>query len=168
MNFYLIGMMASGKSYFGKTWAEKNHLSFIDLDEIIVKEYGAPIAEIFELEGESFFREMEKIVLRQTETFENTIIACGGGTACFHDNMEWMNEQGVTIWLNPGIEDILENLKNDQATRPLLLNMNAEDLKENLIKHLNHRASFYEKATYEITNFDDADNLLQLILNRHA
>jgi shikimate kinase len=168
MNFYLIGMMASGKSYFGKTWAEKNLLSFTDLDEIIVTEYGAPIAEIFETEGESFFREMEKIVLQQTEGIDNTIIACGGGTACFHNNMDWMNDRGVTIWLNPSLEDILENLKNDQATRPLLMNMDADELKENLIKHLSHRSSFYEKATYEITNFDDADNLFQLILHRHA
>lgn len=168
MNFYLIGMMASGKSYFGKNWAERNHLSFTDLDEIIVKEYGAPIAEIFESEGESFFREMEKIVLQQTESIDNTIIACGGGTACFHNNIEWMNERGVTIWLNPSIEDILENLKNDQATRPLLLNMDADELKRNLIKHLNNRAAFYEKATYEITNFEDADNLFKLILQRHA
>ncbi len=168
MNFYLIGMMATGKSYFGKRWAAEHQLSFLDLDEKIVAEYGAPITTIFAEEGEGFFREMEKIVLQQTAVLINSVVACGGGTACFHNNIDWMKEHGIVIWLNASVADILENLKTDQLTRPLLLDISPSELEENVRKHLQQRTLHYQKANYEISNFADADNIFKLIYERNS
>ena len=161
-------MMATGKSYFGKRWAANHQLSFLDLDEKIVAEYGAPITTIFEEEGEAFFREMEKIILRQTSELTNTMISCGGGTACFHNNIEWMKEHGTVIWLNASVEDILANLKTDQLTRPLLLEISPSELEQNLRKHLQQRTLYYQKAHYELSNFAAADNIFKLIYERNG
>ena len=89
--------MGSGKTHWGKIWAEMNGFIFIDLDAEIEKEVGKSIAAIFENKGEPYFREIEAATLRTFAGAQNTIVACGGGTPCFYENIKWMNEQGTTI-----------------------------------------------------------------------
>ncbi|NJN78937.1 MAG: shikimate kinase [Saprospiraceae bacterium] len=98
MNIYLIGFMGSGKSFIGKQLSEQLNFEFCDLDERIETAKNQSIASIFENKGETYFRKLESTILQKTANLKNTIIATGGGTACFFDNMEWMNENGKTIF----------------------------------------------------------------------
>ena len=99
MKIFLTGFMGSGKTYWGRIWSRQLGLDFYDLDELIEKKEGKTISTIFEKEGEDHFRKLEATALKAFAETENGIIACGGGTACFNDNMQWMNEQGVTVFL---------------------------------------------------------------------
>jgi len=100
--------MGSGKSHMAKKLAVIAHIEVMDLDQIIENEEGMSIREIFSQKGEEAFRQIESNALRQlvnrlSSLADNRIyvISCGGGTPCFHGNMDWMNEHGVTVWLNP-------------------------------------------------------------------
>ncbi len=83
MRIFLTGFMGAGKSFLGKLWAEDNDMAFYDLDTLIEEEERTSIDKIFAEKGEGYFREREAAILRNTERFENAIIACGGGVPCF-------------------------------------------------------------------------------------
>ncbi len=119
--------MGSGKTTFGRELSAALQLDFVDLDAAIENTTNQKIATIFEENGENFFREIEKNTLQKCN--ENTVIATGGGTACFFDNMQWMKENGLVIYLNNSTEVLLERLnKTDLAERPLLKNLSKESL----------------------------------------
>ena len=148
MNIYLVGMMGAGKSTFGRQLAKHLQYNFIDLDDAIVKETGKSIETIFQESGETSFREIEKEVLHKTsQNNQNKVIATGGGAPCFYDNMEYMNENGITIFLNISADEIAERLsKSDNNHRPIIKNKNKEELEI--------RIPFYEKSKIEILNPD--------------
>src|SRR2546423_9885228 len=108
--FFLIGFMGSGKTYWGKKWAEKSGIDYFDVDEIVEQEQGKTIAQIFEQDGEDKFRELETIALRSFAGKKNMIIATGGGTPCFNNNINWMNENGTSVYLQSAPENILKRL----------------------------------------------------------
>ena len=91
MKIYLVGYMGSGKSSVGNLLAEKLKLGFIDFDRYIENEAGKTIAEIFDEDGEDKFREMEHRHLQNVLGKQNVVISLGGGTPCFHNNMESIN-----------------------------------------------------------------------------
>jgi shikimate kinase len=142
--------MATGKTRWGKAWASEAGYSFVDLDEEIEKEERATVAEIFANRGEEHFRLVEAAVLRQVAERGNTIIACGGGTPCFYDNMEWMNAHGTTVLLEAGAPFILGNMQKQPGTRPLLNGMNGEEIITFIEKKILERAVFYHKALITI------------------
>jgi shikimate kinase len=146
MRIFLIGFMGAGKSYLGKQWADDNGMSFYDLDTLIETEERKSIEKIFTENSESYFRELEAAVLRNTEQLNNAIIACGGGTACFFDNMDWMNRNGVTVFLNETIDNIFHHLINDNTHRPLLVSKSPVDLKYFIAEKLNERMLFYNQC----------------------
>ena len=110
MRLYLIGFMASGKSTFGKCLAKQNAQRFIDLDEQIEQRIGMSISAFFEKKGEAAFRKIESDVLKETVDLEDCIIATGGGTPCFSDNLAWMKKNGTTLWLNIPLEILVKRL----------------------------------------------------------
>src|SRR5690606_34726901 len=116
-SIYIVGYMGSGKTTFGKRLAAKLNMAFVDLDNLIEVTEGKTINEIFELKGESYFREKEKEIL-QTTVFVNTVVATGGGTPCFFDNMSWMNTNGKTIYLKMTAQALESRLKFDKNNRP--------------------------------------------------
>jgi shikimate kinase len=118
-NIFLIGFMGSGKTYWGKQWAAEYNLSFHDLDTMIESETGKTVAEIFEEDGEEFFREKEKQLIRTFKFKDNCIVSCGGGTPCFNDNMQWMNEHGTTVYLAATPQYIYERIAEETDKRPL-------------------------------------------------
>ncbi|MCY7290920.1 MAG: shikimate kinase [Ferruginibacter sp.] len=118
MRIFLIGFMGAGKSFLGKLWADDNGIPFYDVDTLIEEEERMSISEIFSTFGEAYFREKEAAVLRNTDRFENAIIACGGGAPCYFDNMQWMNKNGITVFLNETEEQIYHHIKNDKKARP--------------------------------------------------
>ena len=146
-NFFIVGMPASGKSRLGKFISSRTNLKFIDLDVEIEKSIKMKVKEIFENEGEDFFRKYETKTLKDIISNEdNFILATGGGTPCFNNNMETMNKNGSTIFLNISI-DILTERVSRKNKRPLL---NSENIKETIINLFNKRIKFYEKSNFSI------------------
>jgi len=138
--------MGSGKSFSGKRMAEKMNFDFIDLDEFIEKKEGRTIREIFEKEGEEYFRKVERESLLEMGKKENTIIAVGGGTPCFFDNMDWMNGNGKTIFLKTPVKILANRLEKAMENRPLLNGFSKKELKTFIKKKLKERNPFYKKS----------------------
>ncbi len=145
---FLIGFMGSGKTYWGKIWAEKNGLDFYDLDEIVERQEGKSIAVIFETSGEAYFRKIETEALRIFSEKENCIIACGGGAACFNDNMQWMNENGTTVYLSATPQYIFSHVIGEKTKRPLIKKINEAELLFFIEQKLKEREPFYNQAKF--------------------
>ncbi len=147
MKIFFIGFMGSGKTHWGKLVSEKLHIPFFDLDEQIVSHEGKPIPEIFAEHGEEYFRLLEKDILHIiTESHENFVMACGGGTPCFYNNIDYMNKSGTTIWLNSPIDILYQRLIKEKEVRPLIKNLSNDQLRGFIIKKFSDRKIFYEQA----------------------
>ncbi|MBN8785522.1 MAG: shikimate kinase, partial [Terrimonas sp.] len=118
MRIFLLGYMGTGKTYWGKLWAARHGMDFFDLDHEIERNAGMTIREMFEKHGESFFREKEKEALYQFKNKNDFILSTGGGTPCFFDNMQWMNDNGITIYLNTSVQVLAERLTKEKDHRP--------------------------------------------------
>lgn len=145
-----MGFMGAGKSTYGKRLANAMGYKSLDLDALIEEKSGKTIAEIFETQGEEGFRALEAEVLRSTETEENVVIATGGGTACFHENMDWMNANGLTIYLRLFESILQKRLERAQEERPLLSGMDDAERHNYVHQTLNTRSVFYTEATWVI------------------
>lgn len=143
-NIYLVGFMGSGKSTVGKILAEKTKRNFIDVDKLIEEKEGRKIKDIFEKEGEIYFRELEKKTLEELINTENYVISTGGGLGANPDNMKKMKENGIVIWLDITLNTVFDRCKNDED-RPLL-NRPIENIK-NLFEE---RKKVYGLASYRI------------------
>jgi len=147
MKIFFIGFMGSGKTHWGKLVSEKLHIPFFDLDEQVVSHEGKSITEIFAEHGEEYFRLLEKdIVHIITESHENFVMACGGGTPCFYNNIDYMNKSGTTIWLNSPIDVLYQRLIKQKDQRPLIKNLTNDQLRGFIIKKFSDRKIFYEQA----------------------
>ncbi|MFC4211552.1 shikimate kinase [Pedobacter lithocola] len=163
MIIFLIGYMGCGKSTKAKQLANKLNCPVIDLDAEIVSKSGKSIAEFFEAYGESGFRDYESEMLKTFNYPETCVVATGGGLPCFFDNMDWMNENGKTIYLQMEPAQLVSRLHNRQK-RPLIKDLNDEQLLEFIKIKLEERNPYYTKAQIVINAFDlDADKLVELI-----
>ncbi len=157
--------MGSGKSYVGRPLAAKLGFQFVDVDDIIEHTEGVTIAQIFENKGETYFRQLESEILRGLGKWENIVIATGGGAACFNNNMDWMNEQGVTIYLKASPELLLSRLKTETHKRPLLAGRTDADLLGFIENKIAERAQFYEKDSLIIEQVSDGEDIVVDIIN---
>jgi shikimate kinase len=145
--FFLIGFMGAGKSFWGKQWAKATAFPFFELDSLIETEMGKPITRIFLEEGEAFFRKMESKLLKQSCLgHQNCILATGGGTPCFFDNMDWMNAHGTTIYLKATPQLLAGRLVGEKAQRPLLHDLPDAGLEAFIASKLAEREPFYSRA----------------------
>ncbi len=149
MRIYLIGFMGSGKSYLGRALAEQLGIGFLDLDDIIEQQVGISIADYFRLHGEKSFREIEATCLRATGSLHDHVIATGGGTPCFFNNMEWMNENGTTIFLQAKLPFLVSRLEKEAAQRPLVASLPSQDLASFIEQKIEERMPFYQQAQLE-------------------
>lgn len=160
---FLLGFMGSGKTHWGSRWAKQAGLRFIDLDNLIEEKQGLPVSEIFESHGENFFREIESSTLKSLPGAAG-IIACGGGTPCFHNNMKWMNEHGATIYLKARPAFLLSNILREPNVRPLVKNMSSSKILEFIEHTMKEREAFYSQAQFTIdAEHVNADSLQQII-----
>lgn len=147
-NIYLTGMPGSGKSTLGKALADKLQIAFFDLDHYIEEQAGKDINRIFNEDGEVGFRAIErKCLVTLGEKPDSKVLATGGGTPCFHGNIDYMNQMGATIFLQVPLEVIVQRL-SQQGTdeRPLLRDKTAKELLGQLHEHFAQRKSFYLQA----------------------
>ena len=149
----LVGMPCSGKTYCGAKLAEKYELPFFDLDEIIERQVGKEITEIFELFGEVFFREKERQILIQIlENKTEFILATGGGTPCFFNNMQLINAMATSLWLDTTPQTLLHRLRQQpmREQRPLWAAIPDDQLHTQLLKTHAQRSRYYAMATHTI------------------
>jgi shikimate kinase len=166
MRIILIGLPGSGKTSLGKQLAKLMNLPFVDLDEELERAQGKSIPEMFLQGGEPDFRLMEQTCLRATlDKSIEMVLATGGGTPCFFDNLNWLMEAGTLVFLNPPIEVIAERqLGIQENSRPLL--SGEGNLTDKLRELYQKRLPFYQKA--EITYAgSDAAELMALIQNQY-
>lgn len=157
---FLVGMPGVGKTTIGRKLSASMELPFLDLDEFIEEQHGKSVKIIFAESGQDFFREMEAAALRQVGALnKGVVLATGGGTACFHDNMDFMNEAGTTVFLNAAPEIIADRLSHGKEQRPLIAGKSLEEIKKFVSETLQVRKQFYEKAqiTYSGQNWDISD-----------
>lgn len=146
MRIFLTGFMGSGKSYLGKLLATRLGFGFVDLDDLIEARMGMPIFQIFEQLGEPAFRKAEAECLRSLAVRGQIVVATGGGTPCFFENLNWMNENGVTIYLATSPLVLAQRLLSEKAKRPLLAHLQDNALKNFIEGKLTERREFYERC----------------------
>lgn len=118
------------------------------MDNVVEINEEKTIAEMFAEDGEDYFRKAEAKVLRWFAQKKAFVLATGGGTPCFNDNMAWMNKHGVTIWLDEPVEVLAERLKPEKAHRPLIKNLSDDALLDFLAAKREERRPFYSHAQY--------------------
>ena len=156
--------MGCGKSTLGKKLAKHTGLQFIDMDNYIEERNYKTVPRIFAEEGEAEFRKKEHKALEELSEFNDVIIATGGGAPCFFDNMELMNETGITIYLNIAPEILAARLAESKTERPLIKGKTDSELLEYINETLRKRNKFYKKAAFQITDPDIAmDEVINMI-----
>lgn len=145
MHIYLIGFMAVGKTTIGKQLAKALELPFTDTDKLIEEQTGKNISRWFDEDGEEAFRIQEAQTLRQLSD-EPHIIATGGGLPCYHQNMEYMNQRGITIYLKADPAFIEQRLRHAKAPRPLIKTINFDELNTFITAKLAQREPFYNQS----------------------
>ena len=150
MLIFIIGYMGAGKTTLGKHLAERLNYHFFDLDEMIETSTGYSIGRYFEKFGEGAFRQKEREVLLSHLEDRETVIATGGGTPCFADNMALMNQKGITVYVDTRIETIINRLAGEEHQRPLLKNIPPDQFPEFIRDHIKARQAFYSKALIRV------------------
>lgn len=138
---------------------------FQDLDTLIEKAEGKPVMQIFRESGEEYFREIETAALRNIRGDENVVIACGGGTPCHGDNMEFMNREGITVYIKHKPETLFYRLSRAKKMRPLLREMNGEEMRDYIKHKIEEREKWYNKARLIIDGLKaDPGKIMDIIL----
>lgn len=166
MKFVLLGYMGSGKSTVAKVLASKLHLPCIDLDDYIVEKEQMSINQIFQTQGEIYFRQIENKYLDEILHLDSElVISVGGGTPCYANNMVLINKMSVSVYLKGSIPIICRRLRNEKEQRPLIADLNDEQLTEFVAKHLFERRNYYEKANKTIViDHKSVDELTETLL----
>jgi shikimate kinase len=160
---YLLGMPGSGKTTLSKQLAKELNYHFVDLDELIVQSERYSIAEIFAIHGEDYFRQVEQKMLQHTITLSKSVIALGGGTPCFFDNMQVIKQYGFSIYLDVPLEVLAQRVSKEANARPLL-SVQSENLLAQIAERYKQREAFYKQANLTISgaNLSVQDILLWL------
>jgi shikimate kinase len=154
MRIYLIGMPGSGKTTFGQQLADRLRYSFGDTDNWIEQMEQMPVSEVFQEEGEKYFRLLEQQILLQTLDYKRIVISCGGGMPCFFENMALIKQKGFSIFLNTPLPVLAKRILQQGGNRPLLTGTDEETLLAQLNEIWTQRSSFYQQADLVI----DGDN----------
>ncbi len=138
--------MGSGKTTVGQMLARALKWQFIDLDQHIEKKHGQSIPHIFSTQGEAAFRQMENEAINEMTQLSNVIVSTGGGTPCFHGNMDLMNQSGLTIYLKLDAEVLKDRLMPAKKSRPLIANKSDSELLDFIREKLREREMYYMQS----------------------
>lgn len=164
---FLLGYMGSGKSALGELLSKQLNTKHLDLDSVIENAWGMSISDGMKQHGELAFRKLEREQLHQLS--EPSIISVGGGTPCFYDNMDQMNQMGTTIWLDASPEVLAKRLSDARAKgkdRPLIRGVEDADLPDFVRKHLFERQVYYSQAQWTVNAELSVADLAQEVLNQ--
>ena len=142
--------MGAGKSTFGRALARDLGREFHDLDAYIEARFRKKVADIFDERGEEGFRVMERNMLHEVAEFDDAVIAVGGGTPCFFDNMEYMNSRAETIYLHADTPTLIAHIHMGKQKRPLIDGMDDDELREFIEKSMAEREKFYCMARHRV------------------
>ena len=149
----LLGYMGCGKSTIAQNLSKITNIPFLDLDKCIEERVNLSINEIFEKHGEVYFRKLEhEMFVELLQSSENTIIGLGGGTPCYANNHELLKgDVMVSVYLKASIDTLYNRLVHNKSKRPLIANMNEEEMKEFIAKHLFDRSFYYNQAKHKVS-----------------
>jgi shikimate kinase len=168
MHVFLIGFMGSGKSHTGRRLASLLKRPFVDLDQAVTTRAGKSISAIFAEQGEAYFRQLERDCLRELSQPPFRVIACGGGTPCHFDNMDWMNRHGLSIYLRASVELLAERLLPGRDKRPLLQGLDAATLPAFIEGKLAERAPYYMQANVVYDQQDVQEDVAQALYQQFS
>lgn len=139
--------MGCGKTHWGRLLGQKLNIPFFDLDEKIAEHEGKTIHQIFDTDGEEYFRLLEKDVLHMiSESHDSFVMATGGGTPCFYNNIDYLKKQGIIAWINCSTECLYNRLVKEKAQRPVISRMSDSELRSFIVKKYSGRKIFYQQA----------------------
>ena len=155
---FLIGLPGCGKTTLGRALARKLKLQFYDLDHYIEARFRTTVPEMFDKVGEEEFRRREAVMLREIGEMEDVVVACGGGTPCHHDNMEYMNSRGATVWLQASEPVLTDRIIRAKGRRPMFAGCKGrQEVIDRLRKTETERTPVYSSAHYRF-NGDELEN----------
>jgi shikimate kinase len=161
-NIVLVGMMSSGKSTLGKKLARALNYKFVDLDKLIEKDQGMDIPSLFSQKGESYFRDIESRILKETIENQHVVLATGGGTPCFFDNMDFIKNLGISIFLDVPAADLAKRIENHgKDDRPIL--SGTTSLEATLQLKIDERLPFYSQADITMKGDIEVKHLLEML-----
>ncbi len=157
MRIFLTGYMGSGKSTLGKRLAKRLDYDFFDLDDYFEQKYKTSITLFFERFGEEHFRRLEhETLLEVINNYSNIVLACGGGTPCYYNNINLMNQHGFTLYLKLSATALASRLSNSpfRYKRPMLKGLSRKELLAKVTSQLMEREIYYNQSQLIIEVFD--------------
>ena len=158
---FLIGYMGSGKTTLGRALGRRLGLQFIDLDLYIESRYMRTISQLFAERGEDKFRSIEREMLHEVAEMEDVVVACGGGTPCYYDNIDYMNRCGTTVFLSASEDRLFARLSINRNKRPLIKDLDDQSLRIFINENLALRMPHYSKASHSFCG-DRLEDVMQI------
>ena len=156
--------MGAGKTTAARRLARRMGWEVVDTDALFEEKYKISVCDFFNKYDEPLYRKLESEVLKTTESLENVVVSTGGGTACYFDNMEWMNQHGLTVFMRISPAAAVDRVIHSRHKRPLAEGKTEAELTEFVNRHYASRLPFYEQARITVKSEDlDVDGLLNLI-----
>ena len=161
---YLVGYMGAGKTTAARRLAHRLGWETVDTDALFEEKYKISVCDFFNKYDEALYRKLESEVLKATESLESTVISTGGGTAWYFDNMEWMNQHGLTVFMRISPQAAVDRVIHSRHKRPLVEGKSEEELTEFVNRHYASRMPFYEQAKITVKSEDlDVEGMMNLI-----
>lgn len=162
MRIYLIGYSYSGKTTMGRQLAKLLGFRFFDTDKEIENKYHTTIPLIFERYGEKAFRIIESSILHSTHTIDDVVVSTGGGTPCNEENIRFILNNGIAIYLEMSVDEIIQRAVNSHKQRPLLHGMTESERRQYIERHLSQRIPYYKQAHIVLSGVTvTADQIIQ-------
>ena len=161
---YLVGYMGAGKTTTARRLAQRMGWEVVDTDALFEEKYKISVNDFFNKYDEPLYRKLESEVLKATESLEHVVVSTGGGTACYFDNMEWMNQHGLTVFMRISPQAAVDRVIHSRHKRPLAEGKSEEELTEFVNRHYASRMPFYEQAqiTVKSEDFDLEDAIKKI------
>lgn len=146
MKIYLIGYTYVGKSTYGRQLAAERGMDFLDLDRAFEERYHYTVDRFFAVFGEAAFRTLERQVLHATADLDNVVVATGGGTPCYADNMDFLLAHGTVIYLRMSVDGLVARASASRAPRPAMKGLDGDALRAKIASQFALREPYYLRA----------------------
>lgn len=161
---YIVGYMGAGKTTAARRLAQRLGWEVVDTDALFEEKYKISVSDFFTKYDEPLYRKLESEVLKETENIENVVVSTGGGTACYFDNMDWMNQHGLTVFLRISPQAAVDRVLHSRHKRPLVDGKSEQELTDFVSLHYASRLPFYEQAKFTVKAEDlDLEGLIRQI-----